>query len=59
MMNYKSAVLAEAENIQGSVAETIGFQAVKLYSVTSWLRRCWRTDCLHVLGDWIWFMWML
>jgi len=40
MMNYKSAVLAEAENIQGSVAETIGFQAVKLYSVTSWLRRC-------------------
>jgi len=58
-MNYKFAVLAEVENIQGSVAQAIGFRAVKLYSITSWLRRCWGTGYLHVLGECIWFMWML
>jgi hypothetical protein len=39
MMNYKFAVLAEAKNFQGSVAQTIGFRAVKLYRITSWHRR--------------------
>ena len=39
MVNYNFTVLAEAENIQGIVAQTIGFWAVNPYptNVENWV----------------------